>query len=82
MKRSWNENQMDLQGRFDFSWGLSLDTPDSLRVPMSGEHWEPKLLEYNADTPSLQLETGILSEEWEKQKYGSTTVLPQSNYID
>ena len=26
----------------------------------------PKLLEYNADTPSLQLESGVLSDEWYK----------------
>ena len=28
------------------------------------DHAKPKMLEYNADTPSLQLETGIFSEEW------------------
>ena len=42
---------MDLQGRFDFSWnGTKADNI--------------KLLEYNADTPSLQLESGPLSQEW------------------
>ena len=49
IKESWNKKQMDFQGRFDFAW--------------DGKG-EPKLLEYNADTPSLQIESGKLSESW------------------
>ena len=43
------------------------------------------MLEYNADTPSLQLETGILSKEWLAQKYRAQVAdgqLHQSNYLD
>ena len=42
IRKSWNEGQFDLLGRFDFSW-------DGINPP--------KMLEYNADTPSLLLES-------------------------
>ena len=43
----------DFMGRFDFSWdGI---TP-------------PKLLEYNADTPSMLLESGQVQAEWFKDR--------------
>lgn len=45
---------MDLQGRFDFSY----DGKGGI-----------KMLEYNADTPSLQLESGPLSQEWMQDKF-------------
>ena len=54
IKTSWSESQMDLQGRFDFSY----DGKGGI-----------KLLEYNADTPSLQLESGPLSQEWAQDKF-------------
>ena len=42
IRNSWNSRQMDFLGRFDFAWdGKS----------------PPKMLEYNADTPSLLLES-------------------------
>ena len=53
VKKSWLDGQTDLQGRFDYSWGLTLDRPDDPLLPVSGQYWEPKMLEYNADTPSL-----------------------------
>lgn len=41
------------------------------------------MLEYNADTPSLQLETGILSAEWfENNLMEPLPNTHQSNYID
>jgi len=38
------------------------------------------MLEYNADTPSLILESGILSEDWFNTK-GAKLTSHQSNYI-
>ena len=45
IRQSWKENQTDLIGRFDFSW--------------NGED-PPKMLEYNADTPSMLVESGVV----------------------
>ena len=43
VRYSWQQRQLDFQGRFDFIYdGKST----------------PKLLEYNADTPSLIIESG------------------------
>lgn len=69
IKSSWKKGQTDFQGRFDFAW-------DGINPP--------KLLEYNADTPSLQLESGILSAEWAKDKQGSDRKNEhhQANYLD
>ena len=51
VRYSWEERQLDFQGRFDFIYdGKST----------------PKLLEYNADTPSLIIESGDLQEGWFK----------------
>ena len=43
IKKSWEDRQTDLMGRFDLAW--------------DGEN-DPKMLEYNADTPSILLESG------------------------
>jgi len=51
IKYSWANKKIDFQGRFDFAW--------------DGKN-PPKMLEYNADTPSLILESGVLSEDWHK----------------
>ena len=42
VRKSWNTNQGDFLGRFDFAWDG--------RGP-------PKMLEYNADTPSVLVES-------------------------
>jgi glutathionylspermidine synthase len=47
--RSWREREASLYGRFDFSW--------------DGEG-EPKLLEYNADTPTALLEASVVQWHW------------------
>ena len=49
MKKSWEEKQPAMQGRFDFSY--------------DGNH-PPKMLEFNGDTPSMQIESDILSAQW------------------
>lgn len=80
IKQSWEEKQPDLQGRFDFDWKLHTSGASNKTLAISGMNWQPKLLEYNADTPSLQLESGIISQEWfeTKGKIGNH----QSNYLD
>jgi glutathionylspermidine synthase len=45
------DKQFDLMGRFDWSW-------DGVNPP--------KMLEYNADTPSLFVESSYVSEDWAK----------------
>ena len=65
IRRSWKEKQFDLLGRFDWSW-------DGVNPP--------KLLEYNADTPSLLLESSAVQGEWfisKLRKFDDQ----QSNYI-
>ena len=47
--QSWREREATLYGRFDFSW--------------NGEG-EPKLLEYNADTPTALLEASVVQWQW------------------
>ena len=42
MKKSWNDKKTDLMGRFDLAWD---------------GNFPPKLLEYNADTPSVLVES-------------------------
>ena len=57
---------MDLLGRFDWSWdGVS----------------PPKLMEFNSDTPSLLLESSIISEDFWKDTQINTQNY-QSNYIE
>lgn len=53
IRNGWKNGRTDFQGRFDLAW----DGKGQI-----------KLLEYNADTPSLQLESGILSADWFKFK--------------
>jgi len=62
IKKSWEYSQTDFQGRFDFEWSLKTSGTGNTSVPLTGKLWNPKMLEYNADTPSLQLETSVLSE--------------------
>lgn len=47
--QSWRQREATLYGRFDFSW--------------DGEG-EPKLLEYNADTPTALLEASVVQWQW------------------
>jgi len=49
VERSWRQGEPSLYGRFDFSW--------------DGEG-EPKLLEYNADTPTALLEASVVQWHW------------------
>eukprot|EP01121_Diplochlamys_sp_Union-15-3_P018174 TRINITY_DN6571_c0_g1_i1.p1 TRINITY_DN6571_c0_g1~~TRINITY_DN6571_c0_g1_i1.p1 ORF type:complete len:397 (-),score=71.60 TRINITY_DN6571_c0_g1_i1:22-1212(-) len=55
---SWKRNDFSLYGRFD----LSLDSEGI-----------PKLLEYNADTPTSVVETATLQKDWRSQAFPGTS---------
>ena len=55
VKRSWAARESDMLGRFDFSWD---------------GRGEPKLLEYNADTPTILVETAVGQQMWLDMKNG------------
>lgn len=55
---SWNRQDPYLYGRFDFAWNGS---------------GEPKLLEYNADTPTSLLEAGKVQKAWISQALNSSS---------
>jgi glutathionylspermidine synthase len=53
---AWNQEPPALYGRFDFSWaGATSGQP-------------PKLLEYNADTPTALLEAAVIQWDWLKDQ--------------
>ena len=49
---AWNQEPPAIYGRFDIAWGGA----------QSGQ--PPKLLEYNADTPTSLIETSVIQWEW------------------
>jgi glutathionylspermidine synthase len=49
IERSWNDDEMSLYGRFDIAWD---------------GRGEPKMLEYNADTPTALLEASVVQWYW------------------
>jgi len=49
IERSWRAGDKSLYGRFDFSWDVN---------------GEPRLLEYNADTPTALLEASVVQWYW------------------
>ncbi len=51
IERSWNDDEPSVYGRFDLSWDGS---------------GEPKMLEYNADTPTALLEASVVQWYWLK----------------
>jgi glutathionylspermidine synthase len=61
IERSWKAGDKSLYGRFDFSWNGDGD---------------PKLLEYNADTPTALLEASVV--QW----YWLQDVLPQADQFN
>ncbi|MGZ5582403.1 MAG: glutathionylspermidine synthase family protein [Usitatibacter sp.] len=54
IERSWKDEEGSLYGRFDLSWDGS---------------GEPKMLEYNADTPTALLEAAVVQWYWLKDVY-------------
>lgn len=63
---SWNNNHMHLLGRFDYGGGIDDEGP--------------KLLEYNADTPTMVPESGQVQNEF--KTYYSNTGIDQYNRLD
>lgn len=57
--KSWDRDDLSLYGRFDFAL-----IPD----PVTGK-LVPKLLEFNAQTPTSLLEAGIIQWEWIKDRF-------------
>jgi glutathionylspermidine synthase len=49
IERSWHDGEKSLYGRFDLAWN---------------GHGEPKMLEYNADTPTALLEASVIQWYW------------------
>ena len=49
IEQSWNDDEKSLYGRFDLSWD---------------GRGEPKMLEYNADTPTALLEASVVQWYW------------------
>jgi glutathionylspermidine synthase len=54
IERSWNDDEKSLYGRFDLSWDGS---------------GEPKMLEYNADTPTALLEASVVQWYWMQEVF-------------
>jgi glutathionylspermidine synthase len=54
IERSWRDEEKSLYGRFDFSWDGRGD---------------PKMLEYNADTPTALLEASVMQWYWLQDIY-------------
>ena len=54
IEQSWNDDEKSLYGRFDLSWD---------------GRGEPKMLEYNADTPTALLEASVVQWYWLKDVY-------------
>lgn len=58
--KSWNEDELEFYGRFDFAY--------------DGQSF-PKLLEYNADTPTSLYEASILQYDWLNDKKAQGVIL-------
>ena len=54
IEQSWNDDEKSLYGRFDLSWD---------------GNGEPKMLEYNADTPTALLEASVVQWYWLKDVF-------------
>ena len=58
IKKSWQRESPSIYGRFDLSWNGDLLVP-------------PKMLEYNADTPTSLLEAAVVQWFWLKEVHDS-----------
>lgn len=54
IERSWEQDEPSIYGRFDFAYD---------------GHTPPKLLEYNADTPTALLEASVIQWFWLKERF-------------
>ena len=53
IRRSWEEDDLSLYGRFDFAWVNGV----------------PKLLEFNADTPTTLIESALVQWQWKEDVF-------------
>lgn len=58
VRKSWERGETTIYGRFDLAYG--------------GECAVPKMLEYNADTPTSALETAVAQWYWMQEKFPGT----------
>ena len=56
IEQSWNNDEATFFGRFDFSWDAGLASSSA-----------PKMLEYNADTPTSLIEASVAQWYWLKE---------------
>ena len=66
VRESWQNRDVDMIGRFDFLW--------------NGNDDQPKLAEYNADTPTVLIESGKSQRNWHEETkqhlgYGQFNIL-------
>jgi len=54
IKKSWKHNVPSIYGRYDISWNGDINTP-------------PKMLEFNADTPTSLFEASVIQWFWVKE---------------
>lgn len=54
IRQSWNDDELSLYGRFDF---------------MFDEEGTPKILEFNADTPTSLLEASVIQWQWKEDVF-------------
>ena len=54
IRQSWNDDELSLYGRFDF---------------MFDEEGIPKILEFNADTPTSLLEASVIQWQWKEDVF-------------
>jgi glutathionylspermidine synthase len=66
VKRSWDRDELTIYGRFDLAF--------------DGEDF-PKLLEYNADTPTSLLEAAVIQWQWMKDVFAGAPGVDQFNSI-
>jgi len=56
LKKSWEEDHPSVYGRFDLSWNGDLAEP-------------PKMLEFNADTPTSLFEASMVQWQWQQERH-------------
>ena len=61
IERSWSNDEATLFGRFDFSWDGGVS---SASLPEGIADSQPKMLEYNADTPTSLIEASVAQWYW------------------
>lgn len=61
IEQSWHADEATFFGRFDFSWD---GDDENVASPSNGFKSQPKMLEYNADTPTSLIEASVAQWYW------------------